>query len=226
VSIELRAIDAALRLWAAPSGDSEALVRKAVFFGLTWFGRLGADCRAALARPGLRKRCLQRGRRPVHAFAGPRSRESDFCSWSLPHQHHPGAPTTSGQRMGPAHACPNRRPCRRRSETWRAPQTSVARRWWRPRAQAPFADRLSSAHLVGDQATVDGAPGRSPASVGRRTRATPAPCRSGIGAHVGIGARSGIGAHSGAGVRSAAAKARTTAKPTEIHAAMHRSRAS
>jgi hypothetical protein len=196
------------------------------------------------------RRCFQRGGRPVHAFSGPRSRGGDFCSRSLPHEQRLGAAATSVPRMGPAPACPNPPPFRRRrhpvgaplvvansyqtplrsaGRAWglrphartphpfvaggiqpRAPLAVVAGRWWRPRAQAPFAARWLHVDHADVQATADGEPIRSPASVGRRTRATPATCRSGIGAHGGVGTHGGIGARGGVGARSAAAEAETT----------------
>jgi hypothetical protein len=60
------------------------------------------------------ERSVQPGRRPVHAFSGPRSRGADCGGSPGCRQRQPSVTPASGPRMGPAPACPSRLPSRHR----------------------------------------------------------------------------------------------------------------
>ncbi len=111
------------------------------------------------------------------AFSGPPSRASGCGAPSLPRRHQPSWRGSGVREWGPA-----REPEASARPQWGvragAPRASVVVRWWRPRAQAPFAVRWSVASLVGgEEEAVDhhGVRPRAWAGErGRRQRATAA----------------------------------------------------
>ena len=130
-----------------------------------------------------RHAAVQRGSRPGQAFSGPRSRGEDSCGEPLPRQQRLGVSKGWRPRIGPAPACPSRLPSHRRGIPAGTPPLPVAGRWWCLRAQAPFAVATPSLWHRGDDARGQGRPRPCPASVGRRTQAPPATCRSGVWTH-------------------------------------------
>jgi hypothetical protein len=156
------------------TGIPEAELQRTGVCGPHGPGPAGAPCsawqaaRACVLRPTLagdRRRTVTRG----VLTASQATRRQAGREWGL--RPHARAARPLGSEV------PERRATGERFCGWCA-TAPVAVRWWQLRAQAPFADRLSAGCLVVDQAAVGDAPPRSPASVGRRTRATPARCRS------------------------------------------------
>ena len=121
---------------------------------------------------------LREGVRSGHAFSGPRSRADTVAAQTSPRQNLRGSRPVPRARMGPAPARPNRPPRNRRRPLAKG-CTVLAAGWrWRLRAQAPFAVSVTAwGHPRLDEATLRD-PRWLPASVGRRTQATPPPCRA------------------------------------------------
>jgi len=126
-------------------------------------------------------RASERGRRPGHAFSGPRSRSTTEGRERSPHQHRGAAPPEVRPRMGPAPARPNHLPgdseASRRSSVppiSRVPPAPPAGRRWRLWAQDPFAVAPRVARHLGLDEAARRSARWSTASVGRRTQATPA----------------------------------------------------
>ena len=127
---------------------------------------------------------VQRGRRPVHAFSGPRSRGGARGAGQFLRQHRRGAAAWgatangAGDRMPkPPALSPHRHATKSATVTSPcAPPTVVAGWRWCLRAQAPFAVASRVLWHLGVQATALNPPRLHPASVGRRTQVPPLPC--------------------------------------------------
>ena len=136
--------------------------------------RRSALCLLAMVPPSR----LREGVRSGHAFSGPRSRADTVAAPTSPRQNLRGSRPVPRARMGPAPARPNRPPRNHRRPLAKG-CTVLAAGWrWRLRAQAPFAVSVTTwVHPRLDEATLRD-PRWLPASVGRRTQATPPPCRA------------------------------------------------
>ena len=141
--------------------------------------RIDAASLPSFGRKDWRVRYRPPGRRPGHAFSGPRSRGTGCGSQAPAHQHRLDVPAGWRPRMGPAPACPGHLPCHHLGLPAGTPHRVDAGRWRRLRAQAPFAVATGPACRAGVDAT--GAPSAAVVDreVGRRTQVPPPPCRNG-----------------------------------------------
>ena len=191
---------------AAPDTDRQSVDRRSAFGPWPTFAgdvRLDSESAPSFGEVVWRVRCRPPGRRPGHAFSGPRSRGTGCGPQAPAHQHRLGVRAGWRPRMGPAPACPDHLPCHQLGLPAGTPHRVHAGRWWRLRAQAPFAVATGPACRAGVDAT--GAPSAAVVAreVGRRTQAPPPPCRHGGSSHHGGQRMSATGRNTTARVLSA-----------------------